>query len=337
MPLDDTARRYADNLFAQKSDQAAARYHEGVREAKKDVGRRGLVHSGVHFQSLANLDAQLLRDYLTAKCDSLLLAHETSGVPLTEEVIAEISAEVDGLRARMISSSLSRIRSQIDRSQAVAGPLPGHDALFKAIERQLEQEGAKGAVEIRRNLQSKLDVATLQKRGTENRTREQRGSPPARDNPPTYDVFICHAGENKEYGQQLATECKRVGISVWYDTFCLDWGDDLRCAIDEGLACSRFGIVVLSPTFLRRKKWTEYELSGLFAKEIASQRVILPVWHNITQDQLVAYSPSLAMKFAKDSSKDTVAEIVESLQRKLHPGKPGRSSAASSGDDSITE
>jgi DNA-binding transcriptional regulator/RsmH inhibitor MraZ len=182
-----------------------------------------------------------------------------------------------------------------------------------------------------------LDVATLQKLGAENSTREQKGSPPARDNPPTYDVFICHAGEDKEYVQQLATACKKAGISVWYDRSCLDWGDDLRCAIDEGLACSRFGIVVLSPAFLRKKKWTEHELSGLFAKERASQRVILPVWHNITQDQLVAYSPSLAMRLAKDSSKDAVAEMVESLQRKLHPGKAGRSSAASSGEDSIAE
>jgi hypothetical protein len=58
-------------------------------------------------------------------------------------------------------------------------------------------------------------------------------------------------------------------------------GDTLRGAIDRGLVDSRYGIVVLSPAFLKRKKWTEHELDGLFAREQSGNKVILPIWHNI--------------------------------------------------------
>jgi hypothetical protein len=40
-----------------------------------------------------------------------------------------------------------------------------------------------------------------------------------------------------------------AGISVWFDSLELKWGDSLRAKIDAGLASSRFGIVVLSKHF----------------------------------------------------------------------------------------
>jgi hypothetical protein len=48
-------------------------------------------------------------------------------------------------------------------------------------------------------------------------------------------------------------------VTVWYDQFVLEWGDTLRGAIDRGLVDSRYGIVVFSPAFLKRKEWTEHE------------------------------------------------------------------------------
>ena len=83
-----------------------------------------------------------------------------------------------------------------------------------------------------------------------------------------YDVFICHASEDKDdFVRPLAEALRARHIEVWYDEFSLRVGDGLRQAIDRGLVNSQFGIVVLSPAFFR-KRWTQRELNGLVAREI---------------------------------------------------------------------
>src|ERR1043166_6420964 len=109
------------------------------------------------------------------------------------------------------------------------------------------------------------------------------------------DVFICHASEDKEVlVRPMAQNLAKAGIDVWYDEFSLQPGDSLRQAIDKGLKCSRFGVVVLSPSFFR-KPWTEWELNGLVQRHLAeTERIIIPIWHEITSREVAAYSPSLA-------------------------------------------
>lgn len=128
-----------------------------------------------------------------------------------------------------------------------------------------------------------------------------------------YDVFICHASEDKLYVKNLADELKKAGFEVWYDDFQLGWGDDLKPAIDNGLVNSEFGVVVLSKAFLAKKKWTEYELNGLFAKEKLGKKVILPLWYEVTRDEIAEYSPTLADRIAKMSS--SLEDIIEELRR----------------------
>ena len=128
-----------------------------------------------------------------------------------------------------------------------------------------------------------------------------------------YDVFICHASEDKLFVNKLANALKNHKVEVWYDDFQLGWGEDLRQAIDNGLKNSLYGIVVFSKSFLQRKKWTEYELNGLFAREKKGQKIILPIWHDISRDDLVQYSPSFADRIAKRSS-DSLEKIVDKLK-----------------------
>ena len=114
-----------------------------------------------------------------------------------------------------------------------------------------------------------------------------------------HDVFICHAGEDKEQiARPLAEGLLSAGLSVWYDEFSLKLGDSLRESIDRGLADSHFGIVVLSRHFFH-KNWPQAELNGLFAREIAgSEKKIIPIWHEITQAEILQYSPILADRVA---------------------------------------
>lgn len=138
-----------------------------------------------------------------------------------------------------------------------------------------------------------------------------------RNNPPEYeeierkyDVFISHASEDKnEVVRPLALALKENGLTVWYDEFELKIGDSLRRKIDQGLANSRFGIVVLSKDFIK-KGWTNYELDGIITKSVSGEQVVLPIWHNITKQEVIDFSPSLADKLARNTSSYTVEEIA---------------------------
>lgn len=134
-----------------------------------------------------------------------------------------------------------------------------------------------------------------------------------------YDVFISHASEDKEaVVRPLAHALRDGGLVVWYDEFELRIGDSLRRKIDLGLAKSRFGVVVLSRTFLG-KGWPNYELDGLVTRSVSGEQVLLPIWHEITKQEVINYSPSLADKVARSTATQTIdeiaAEIIELVQK----------------------
>ena len=133
------------------------------------------------------------------------------------------------------------------------------------------------------------------------------------DNYMEYDVFISHASEDKgRVVRPLAQALVEQGLKVWYDEFELKIGDSLRRKIDRGLANSKFGIVVLSKAFIR-KGWTNYELDGIISKVNTGEQVILPIWHEITKQEVLDFSPSLADKVARNTASYTVEEIAEEI------------------------
>jgi hypothetical protein len=141
-----------------------------------------------------------------------------------------------------------------------------------------------------------------------------------RDTPPavhpgteSYDVFISHASEDKEaIVRSLATALVSLGLKVWYDEFTLRIGDSLRQTIDRGLANSRVGLVVLSPAFIA-KGWTNYELDGIVTRTVSGEQILLPIWHNITKQEVISFSPSLADKLARSTATHTVEEIAQEI------------------------
>src|ERR1043166_4069130 len=107
-------------------------------------------------------------------------------------------------------------------------------------------------------------------------------------------LFICHASEDQEdFVRPLAEALRKEYENVWYSEYELTLGDSLLQKIDQGLASCDFGVVVLSKPFFE-KRWPRAELDGLFARETRARKVILPIWKDITEDEVKARSPILA-------------------------------------------
>jgi hypothetical protein len=128
-----------------------------------------------------------------------------------------------------------------------------------------------------------------------------------------WDAFISHASEDKAIVIALADALRAAGLRIWLDQQELRLGDSLREKIDEGLAQSRYGIVLLSPSFLG-KRWPLREINGLFALEESGQKVILPVWHELDRDTLASYSPMLADRLAGNTARG-VASVAADIVR----------------------
>jgi hypothetical protein len=136
-----------------------------------------------------------------------------------------------------------------------------------------------------------------------------------------WDVFISHASEDKEaVAIPLTKALERAGLRVWLDRQELRLGDSLRAKIEEGLAKSRFGVVIISPNFLS-KDWPQRELDGLSAVENAQKRkVILPVWHNMTQALLAEHAPMLANTLSVDTAEGITTVATQILHVVTAPG-----------------
>lgn len=132
-----------------------------------------------------------------------------------------------------------------------------------------------------------------------------------------YDLFICHASEDKDdVVRPLAQLLQARRRRVWIDEGEITLGDSLRQKIDDGLARSRFGLVVLSPSFFG-KQWPRVELDGLAAREIVSgEKVVLPVWHRVGLEDVARYSPPLAARFAA-RTEDGLEAVVDMIERVL--------------------
>jgi hypothetical protein len=136
-----------------------------------------------------------------------------------------------------------------------------------------------------------------------------------------HDVFLSHASEDKaDFADNFAAALKARGVTVWYDTYKMEWGRSVREQLDEGLASSRFGVVVLSPHFFK-KTWTQAELDALLNLETAGGNRILPILHNLTHPELVQLSPVLSGRFARDTSKATVDALAGELAGMCKPAE----------------
>lgn len=127
-------------------------------------------------------------------------------------------------------------------------------------------------------------------------------------------AFICHDSRDKDQvARPLAIELSRRMCPVWYDEFSLKIGDNLREAIEAGIRETEKCIIVVSPNFLTNEGWSRREFDAIYTKEIVEKNnVILPIWHEVDEEGVYAYSPALAGRVAAkwDQGLEEVAKQI---------------------------
>lgn len=135
-------------------------------------------------------------------------------------------------------------------------------------------------------------------------------------------AFISHDSRDKDsLVRSLAEKMTARLCPVWYDEFSLKVGDSLIENIQRGLKEAKKCILVLSPAFFANGGWTKAEFDMIFTREIREKKnVILPVWHNVTSDQVYEYNPRLLDRVALNSSigaDELAAKLVMAINRDI--------------------
>lgn len=137
-------------------------------------------------------------------------------------------------------------------------------------------------------------------------------------NLPQYDVFLSHANKDKEdFVEDLYKSLEKLGVNIFYDRKSLEWGDKWKERILEGTKKSEFAIIVISQNFFGRE-WTEKELNEFLNRQNRNgQKLVLPIIHNITNDDLRKKYPLVADIQTVDSRKLSCDEIAIMFARQF--------------------
>lgn len=133
-----------------------------------------------------------------------------------------------------------------------------------------------------------------------------------------HDVFISHANKDKEdFVEKLYQSLNKLGVDIFYDKESLEWGDNWKNRILNGTKSAEFAIIIISGNFFDRE-WTERELTEFLNRQNDNgQKLILPILHNITVEQLYERYPTVADIQAIDSKEYTCDEIALMFARQL--------------------
>jgi hypothetical protein len=128
-----------------------------------------------------------------------------------------------------------------------------------------------------------------------------------------WDSFLSYAQiDGAEVGAELRDHLHELGVSVWFDELTIVPGKSQALQMDKGLQKARAGIVLLTPTYVAGRFWTERELGALLGKE-----TLIPVLHNVTFEQVAEYSGILPDLAGFETSRDPVQVIAQKIAAAL--------------------
>ena len=124
-----------------------------------------------------------------------------------------------------------------------------------------------------------------------------------------WDIFLSYAQiDGAQVGRELCAHLKDLGVRVWFDEVVLQPGGSQARQMDRGLAKAHCGVALLTPAYIAGRFWTERELGALLGKS-----TLIPVFHNVTVDQVKEYSGILPDLVGFETVKHSVAEIADKI------------------------
>lgn len=125
-------------------------------------------------------------------------------------------------------------------------------------------------------------------------------------------IFLCHAWDDRQgAAKELNDLLVGQGVSVWFSENDIGLGEPFLRAIDKGLAKSRIGIVLVTPSLLKRLPSggvADKELSVLLQRD-----QLVPIIHNTTYDALREVSPMLASRNGLDTAEMAMTDVAAKL------------------------
>lgn len=127
------------------------------------------------------------------------------------------------------------------------------------------------------------------------------------------DIFISYAaGDAADVARRLAEGLRRRDVTVWFDEYELRPGDSKAQKIIDGLARSKHAAVILSPQFFQ-DRWAPRELDALLERESNGERLIVPVLHELTSDDVARNAPALGDRVALSLGDRSVESLTQQL------------------------
>lgn len=139
-------------------------------------------------------------------------------------------------------------------------------------------------------------------------------------------AFISHDSRDKDLiARKLAMGLNSRLCPVWYDEYTLKIGDSLRESIETGIKEAKKCILILTKNFLNNPGWGKKEFNSIFTREmIMNERIVLPIWFEVTKEEVYNYSPSLVDTFAliwpssENKTDEEYKKEIEILISKVH-------------------
>jgi hypothetical protein len=168
MPLDDRARKYAENIYHNRLHELDREAEEATANLLESLGAKGLRFSGTADRGQAQIQAARIAAHLRARLDGYFQTCETFNIPLTPDVVSEITGELHRLRQLMVGARRSSVGFE---QQMVAvrtgGTHAGSSAQLAEYARILERETTPAVNSLIRELENKaMEPPKLQSQPT---------------------------------------------------------------------------------------------------------------------------------------------------------------------------
>lgn len=130
-----------------------------------------------------------------------------------------------------------------------------------------------------------------------------------------YDVFLCHASEDKDaIAKPLYEELRKQGLTVFIDEEDIKWGESLIDVINKALHKSKYVIAVMTDKSVG-KSWPQKEINAVLNQEIkAGTNKLLPLICGDAED-ILSENFLMSDKLYKEwvNNPEEIAKLVKKL------------------------